>query len=102
MGCITVIGHGYEAGQLTLEAAELLQSGQKIILHTERCGCAEWLRERGIAYAALDALYERCEDFDEHARETAAAVRAAASEGDVIYGVFDVRDRSVSELLKSD
>ena len=102
MGCITVIGHGYEAGQLTLEAAELLQSGQKIILHTERCGCAEWLRERGIAYAALDALYERCEDFDEHAREAAAAVRAAASEGDVIYGVFDVRDRSVSELLKSD
>lgn len=102
MGCIIVIGHGYEAGQLTLEAAELLQSGRRILLHTERCGCAQWLRERGIDFQTLDALYERCEDFDEHAREAAAAVRSAAFEGDVIYGVFDVRDRSVSELLKSD
>lgn len=102
MGCITVVGHGFEAGQLTLEAAELLQSGRKILLHTERCGCAEWLRERGIAFETLDALYEQCEDFDEHAREAAAAVRGAASECDVVYGVFDVRDRSVSELLKSD
>ena len=102
MGCIIVIGHGYEAGQLTLEAAELLQSGRRILLHTERCGCAQGLRDRGIDFQTLDALYERCEDFDEHAREAAAAVRSAAFEGDVIYGVFDVRDRSVSELLKSD
>ena len=64
MSCITVIGHGYEAGQLTLEAAELLKSGRRIILHTERCGCAEWLREQGVAFETLDALYERCEDFD--------------------------------------
>ena len=102
MSCITVIGHGYEAGQLTLEAAELLKSGRRIILHTERCGCAEWLREQGVAFETLDALYERCEDFDEHTREAASTVLDAASEGDVIYGVFDVRDHSVSRLLAAE
>lgn len=99
MGKITVVGHGYEAGQLTLEAAELLKSGAKVILHTERCGCAEWLKKENIAFSTLDDLYEQCEDFDEHAQAAADAVRDAADAGDVVYGVFDVRDRSVAVLL---
>ena len=42
MGRITVIGTGFEEKQLTLEAVELLQSGAKALLHTGRCGCAEY------------------------------------------------------------
>lgn len=99
MGNIVVVGHGYEAGQLTLEAVSLLKSGARVILHTERCGCAEWLKAEGIAYDTLDALYESCEDFDEHAQAAAEAVGNAAAEGDVVYGVFDVRDRSVAALM---
>lgn len=100
MGKIIVIGHGYEAGQLTLEAAELLTSGDRVILHTGRCGCAEWLAGKGIAYETLDALYDSCEDFDEHVEAAAEAICAAAQEGDVVYGVFDVRDRTVARLLE--
>lgn len=99
MGKIVVVGHGYEASQLTLEAVELFKSGARVVLHTQRCGCADWLKQEKIAYETLDALYESCEDFDEHAHAAAAAVCDAAEEGDVIYGVFDVRDRSVSVLL---
>lgn len=99
MGRITVIGTGFEEKQLTLEAVELLQSGAKALLHTGRCGCAEWLARRGIPFETLDELYEQCEDFDEHARLAAEAVCRAAEAGDVVYGVFDVRDRSVSALL---
>ena len=99
MGRITVIGTGFEEKQLTLEAVELLQSGAKVLLHTGRCGCAEWLARRGIPFETLDELYEQCEDFDEHARLAAEAVCRAAEAGDVVYGVFDVRDRSVSALL---
>lgn len=99
MGRITVIGTGFEEKQLTLEAVELLQSGAKVLLHTGRCGCAEWLARRGIAFETLDELYEQCEDFDEHARLAAEAVCRAAEAGDVVYGVFDVRDLSVSALL---
>ena len=46
---ITIIGTGWLSGQLTLEAAEALRGGGNILLHTERCGCAAWLREQGIA-----------------------------------------------------
>ena len=99
MGRITVIGTGFEEKHLTLEAVELLQSGAKVLLHTGRCGCAEWLARRGIPFETLDKLYEQCEDFDEHARLAAEAVCRAAEAGDVVYGVFDVRDRSVSALL---
>ena len=99
MGKIYVVGIGYEAGQLTLEAAARFKSGAKAILHTERCGCAEWLREEGVAFESLDALYESSEDFDGHARAAAEAVRRAAETGDVVYGVFDVRDASVGALL---
>ena len=47
MGVITIIGTGWQAGQLTLEAAEALRSGGKIIMHTARCGCAAWWFVRG-------------------------------------------------------
>lgn len=100
MGNIIVVGHGYEIGQLTLEAVSLLKSGAKVVLHTGRCGCAEWLKQEKIPYETLDALYETCEDFDEHAQAAAGAVREAALSGNVVYGVFDVRDRSVSALME--
>lgn len=99
MGRIIVVGHGYEIGQLTLEAISLFKSGAKVVLHTERCGCAEWLKKENIGFETLDALYESCEDFDEHAQAAAEAICAAAQEGDVVYGVFDVRDRSISVLM---
>lgn len=99
MGNIVIVGHGYEIGQLTLEAVGLLKSGARVILHTGRCGCAEWLKNEEIPFETLDALYEACEDFDEHAQAAAKAVCDAAQADNVVYGVFDVRDRSVSALL---
>ena len=101
MGRITIIGTGWTAGQLTLDAVEALRHAGRIILHTDHSGCAEWLKGEGIAYASLDELYETCEDFDEHARAAADAVRKAAREGDVAYGVFDIRDRSAEKLVES-
>ena len=83
MSQIIVIGCGFRREQLTLEAVEALQSADKVLLHTGRCGLAEYLQEKGIPFETLDALYERAEDFDEHARLAAQAVldarRRAAS-----------------------
>ena len=100
MGTITIVGLGYEEKQLTLEAAELLGSGAHVILHTERCGCADWLKRHAVPFETLDALYEECDDFDLHAVRAAEAVIAASEKQDVVYGVFDVRDRSAGEILK--
>jgi len=100
MGNITVIGIGFTKEQLTLGAAELLRSGKNIILHTERCGAAEWLSENGIEYTSLDALYDEYEDFDEHAEAAVDAVNDAAEAGDVVYCVMDIRDKSAVLLAK--
>ena len=101
MGRITVAGVGWTAGQLTLDAIDAMTGGARVILHTDRCGCAGWLRERGIAFESLDMLYERCEDFDRHADAAAQAVRDAAAASDVVYVVPDVRDISAARLAQA-
>ena len=98
MGMITVAGIGWRRGQLTYEVTEALTGGGHVILHTDHCACADWLREKGVPFEALDALYESYEDFDKHVEAAAKAVLRAAEDGDVVYGVFDVRDRSVARL----
>ena len=98
MGMITIVGVGLEAGQLTLDATRALSGGAQVLLHTGRIGCAEWLKENKIPFETLDHLYETCEDFDQHARAAADAVQALAQVGDVVYAVYDVRDRSAVEL----
>ena len=45
MNRITVVGVGLEVGQLTFAAAEALTGGARVILHTDRFGCAQWLKE---------------------------------------------------------
>ena len=102
MGMITVVGTGWTTGQLTLDAIQALSSGARVILHTDRCVCADWLREKGIAFESLDALYDSCDDFDQHAAAAAQAVLDAAGTDDIVYGVFDVRDRSACRLVERD
>ena len=100
MGKLTIVGVGIWEGQLTREAEEALTGGAKVILHTDRCPCAERLRAQGVAFDSLDALYESLEDFDEHTRAAARQVLEATESGDVAYAVLDVRDRSVGEILR--
>ncbi len=100
MSQIIVIGCGHRREQITLEAMEALKAADAVLLHTRRCGLQNWLDAQGIACASLDELYERAEDFDEHARLAAQAVVDAAQSGSVAYAVFDVRDASVRELLR--
>ena len=100
MGKITIVGVGWTTEHLTLAAVGALTGSAKVLLHTERCGCAPWLCEKGVPYTSLDDLYETCEDFDEHARAAADAVLLASEESDVVYGVLDVRDRSAQLLAQ--
>ena len=84
MGMIHALGVGLEAGDLTMKAVQLLKSGAKVILHTERIGCAAWLKGEGIPFESLDFLYDECEDFDEHADRAADCVLQAAADSDVV------------------
>ena len=97
---ITVVGAGWTAGQLTLDGIEAMKHSDVILLHTDHCGCAQWLTENGMSYASLDALYEACDDFDAHAQAAAGAVLEASRTGNVAYVVADVRDQSVACLIE--
>ena len=101
MSQIIVIGCGHRAQALTLEAVEALEGARNIILHTRRCGLVEWLEQRKIAFSSLDALYDSSDDFDQHVRRATQAVLDAAREGDVLYAVFDVRDRSAASVVRA-
>lgn len=99
MGKITVIGTGYDREDLTLRAIGAFENAEHIFLHTDHCGCADYLREKGIPFESLDDIYEACEDFDEHIERVTEKLIGAAEAGDIAYAVFDVRDRTVSALI---
>ncbi len=96
---ITVACVGTKKEELTLEVAQAARESDRVILHTERCGFAEWLKENGISYESLDALYEAAEDFDEHAQLAAEAV-LKTQVGHVLYAVLDEADQSVKALFR--
>ena len=99
MFTIDIIGLGLTEDTLTMGAQRLLKGGSRIVLHTGRIGAADWLRENEIAFSTLDALYEEADDFDEHAEAAAEAILDIAEEENVVYGVIDLRDESVAQLL---
>lgn len=85
---ITIVGLGIERDDLTLGALEALTSGSQVLLRTARTPAADVLRERGVAFSSLDALYEEMEDYDEVNEAIVRAVLEAAKAGDVVFGVL--------------
>lgn len=97
---IWILGIGWQEDELTLGAVKLLRSGKRIILRTDRCECANWLKQEGIPYESLDFLFEQCYDFDELIEQTADAVLAAAETEPVLYCVNDLSDKSCACLCR--
>lgn len=93
---IWILDVGWREDELTLGAVKLLGAGHKVILRTDRCECAEWLKREGIPYESLDSLYEECYDFDELIEQSAEAVLAAAENSSVVYCVNDLSDKTCS------
>ena len=99
---IIVLFTGFEKGDLTLDAVYALSSAGKVILHTGRCACAEYLTEQGIAFDTLDELYETSEDFDEHTEQAMKRLTAAAKEAgekNVVFCAFDSNDETARAVI---
>lgn len=99
---ITVVSLGPGAPELmTLGTERCLRGPGRLILRTERHGCAAYLRESGREYAALDDLYDQYEDFDALNQAIAEHLLQAAEEAPVIYAVMDAScDASVACLMQ--
>lgn len=100
MGVITVVGLGFTRDALTLGALSAMRKADRVILRTGRCEAADALREEGIAFSTLDALYEESEDFESLNETCAQRVMEAAKDRNAAYGVFDLRDASVPLIAK--
>ena len=100
MNKITVVSLGPGSRKLlTLGAMEAMEQAKKLVLRTEKCDAAAYLREKGISFDTLDDLHEACEDFDELAAAAVKRLKALATEGPVCYAVLDAgADATVSAL----
>ncbi|MBQ7887495.1 MAG: MazG family protein [Clostridia bacterium] len=102
---ITVAALGPDSGELlTMGALNAMRGADALVLRTDRHGAAALLDEQGIAYRTLDALYERCEDFDELCRMAAnALVKKALACESLCYAVSepgsDATVRALSRAL---
>lgn len=96
---IIVIQAGLKEDELTLGAVEEMKKAEKIILHTERCGAAQWLIKNGIAFSSLDCVYEEAEDFDEHTDMALERILSCGAEK-IHYVVIDIDDETVRALAE--
>ena len=101
---ITVAALGPDSGELlTMGALHAMKRADALVLRTRQHGAAALLDEQGVAYQTLDALYERCEDFDELCRKAAAAlVKKALSCESLCYAVSEPgSDATVRALARA-
>ena len=96
---VAALGTGLEE-DLTLGAVKAMKKAKTLILRTEKCGAAEYLRREGIAFSTLDDLYELSGDFEELHRLSAERILAAAEKGPVCFAVFDPSQDGTVRLIR--
>jgi len=99
---ITVAGLGPgDRKYLTIQTIDCMRSAETLILRTERSDAAEYLKENGIAFDTLDALYEEADDFDELTAAIIKTLTERAKTARIVYAVADPRsDESVRLLVE--
>ena len=101
---ITVAALGPDSADLlTMGALHAMKQADALVLRTNRHGAAALLDEQGVQYKTLDALYERCEDFDELCAMAASAlVKKALTVKNLCYAVSEPgSDATVRALAKA-
>ena len=101
---ITIAAIGPDSGQtLTLGVYDALRQADALLLRTGRHGVADRLRQEGVAFETLDALYDRTEDFDELCELAARAIIDKARQAQtLIYAVSEPQsDATVRALAQA-
>ena len=98
---ITIAAIGPDSGQtLTLGVYDALRQADALLLRTGRHGVADRLRQEGVAFETLDALYDRTEDFDELCELAARAIIDRARQAQtLIYAVSEPQNDATVRLL---
>ncbi len=102
MSLITIVSLGPGSREhLILGALSAMEKAEKLVLRTEQCDAAAYIREKGLSFETLDHLHEACDDFEELAQAAADAILSMSEAGPVCYAVFDAgRDETVRLLMQ--
>ena len=102
MHTITIVALGPGSPDLlTLGALRQVKKARRVILRTARHCAAAFLREEGVAFESLDALYEESGDFDAFALRAVDCLLGIADKQALTYAVPDPnRDETVRLLLE--
>lgn len=96
---ISIAGLGVEISDLSAGAKAELVSGKRVIVKSGDFRTAESVRALGVKFETLDYIYEKSRNFDSLNKNLAAAVLAAAKEGDLVYCVEGSVTEDVSAQL---
>lgn len=97
---IVTLGTGGEAF-LTRGVERALHEAPRVVLRTACHPMADFLKEEGIAFETLDALYYECEDFDTFNRAAAVKVLSLLNESPMCYAVSDAAfDETVAQIQR--
>lgn len=103
MNTITIIGLGFDEGDLTLKAKSVIDGSKKVVLRTKNTRSFNSLKDyKGEVYS-LDFVYEKSKNFNTLNKNLAKEVINLSKVEDVVYLVDGcaTEDSSVKEILKS-
>ena len=82
---LTIIGMGVEQGDLSLRALEKIRAAETVLVRTENAEYARTLKTLGIAYRALDGVYEKSRNFNTLAVNLGKEVVSSARISKTVY-----------------
>ena len=85
---------------VTLVALEKMKKSKSLVLQTNQCELATYLKEQGIAYETLDALYEQADSFEALQENSVQFLMKKAKKYATVFVVFDAFSDSTVQNLR--
>ena len=103
MYTITIIGLGFDVGDLTLKAQSIINNSKKVVLRTKNTRSYSSLKDYKGEIFSLDFIYEKSKNFNTLNKNLAKEVINLSKTENVVYLVDGsaTEDSSVKEILKS-
>jgi len=96
-----VVGLGAGTDGPTLRGLRALRAADAVFVRTDKTASTDCLRDEGISFHALDALYEQCEDYDALCAAIADAVlgKDADTTAYAVPGGATIGDATVAAVV---
>lgn len=84
---ITIVGMGFDAGDLTENAASAIRAGGKVFVKTAQTPTYSFFEREGIAAESLDGFFDAADDFDQLNNRISSFLIEQSKGKDIVYCV---------------